>query len=358
MRHRITIVYNRPQPSRYDASGEAKAVYGVLDAVCAVRRSLEEVGYEVALLPLTPPVASARKKLAGLKADLAFNLFEGFCGQPESEALVPEYLENTGLAYTGCPAAALESCLDKAGVKARLKAAGIPTPDYQLLTLETIDTFRLGFPCIVKPRREDASHGITAASLVDDFASLERQVGAVAGVYGSALVEEFASGREFNATVLGDSVLPPSEIVYRLPPGTPRLLSFEAKWEPDSIYYRGTRAVCPAEITRREERAIRDTALAAFHLLGGSGYARVDMRRDKAGNLNVIEVNPNPDISPGAGAARQAAAAGMSYTMFIEKILSLALESKQYGRPSPPHDRRRQTGADADTAAHTRIQAP
>ena len=50
------------------------------------------------------------------------------------------------------------------------------------------------------------------------------------------------------------------------------------------------------------------------------------MRLDGEGRLNVIEVNPNPDISPGTGATRQAEAAGMSYTEFITKIVALALE--------------------------------
>ena len=49
------------------------------------------------------------------------------------------------------------------------------------------------------------------------------------------------------------------------------------------------------------------------------------MRMDIDGQVNVIEVNPNPDISPGSGASRQAEAAGMSYTRFIGKIVRLAL---------------------------------
>jgi len=67
-------------------------------------------------------------------------------------------------------------------------------------------------------------------------------------------------------------------------------------------------------------------ALAVFRLLCCRGYVRVDMRLDSEGRLNVIEVNPNPDISPGTGAARQAEAAGMTYTQFIEKIMLLAQE--------------------------------
>ena len=355
----IAVVYNEPNPSRYDRTNEQKAVVGVLEAVDAVCTSITELGYEVVRLPLVPPFRTARQKLASLKVVLVFNLFEGFCGEPETEALVPEALEKLGLPFTGCEASVLRLALDKAKVKVLLQAAGIPTPDFQLLNPETLSTFRLDYPCIVKPRAEDASHGITADSVVRDFASLARQVKVVAESYGSgALVERFIGGSEFNATVMGNdecTVLPVSEIVYSLSPGVPRILSFEAKWEEDSVYFKGTKVVCPAEITPQEREYIAGTAFAAYKLLGCRGYARVDMRMDEAGKLNIMEVNPNPDISPGTGAARQALAAGMNYTQFIDKIVKLALEKKNYDRRNPPHGCRGQAGADENTAAYARV---
>jgi D-alanine-D-alanine ligase len=356
---RIAVVYNEPNPSRYDRTHEQKAVVGVLEAVEAVRASILELGYEAVLLPLVPPFKTARRKLASLKVALVFNLFEGFCGEPETEALVPQALDELGVPYTGCPTPVLRLALDKAKVKVLLRAAGIPTADFQLLNPETLSTFRLDYPCIVKPRAEDASHGITADSVVTDFASLARQVNVVAESYGSgALVEKFIGGREFNATIMGNSectLLPVSEIVYSLSPGVPRILSFEAKWEEDSIYFKGTKVVCPAEISPAERDYITGTALAAYILLGCGGYARVDMRMDEEGRLNVMEVNPNPDISPGTGAARQSLAAGMNYTRFVEKIIKLALEKKSYDRRHPPHGRRGQTGTDANSPEYARI---
>jgi D-alanine-D-alanine ligase len=356
---RIGVVYNEPEASRYDHAHEEKAVFGVLEAVEAVRQSLLETEWDVVLLPLTPPFDSARKKLASLKTDLVFNLFEGFCGEPETEALVPEVLEELGLLYTGCPGPVLRLALDKAKVKVLLQTAGIATPDFQLLYPETLSTFRLAFPCIVKPCAEDASHGITADSVVADHTSLRRQVKLIATSYGSgALVEHFVAGREFNATVIGSStfaVLPVSEIVYSLPSEIPPILSFAAKWEPESAYYQGTTVTCPAEIGQPEREHIADTALAAFRLIGCRGYARVDMRRDEQGRLNVIEVNPNPDISPDAGAARQAHTAGMNYTQFIDMIVKMALENKSNDSPNPPDGCRGQASIDANTPGYSRI---
>jgi D-alanine-D-alanine ligase len=360
MRTRVAIVYNEPHHSRYDAASEGKAVLGVLEAVEAVHRALLELGFEVTRVPLMPPLERAKRKLTNINTDLVFNLFEGFCGSPETEAILPEILSEMEITCTGCPASALKLGLDKAKMKVILKAAGIRTPDFQLLNPETLNWFRLDYPCIVKPRCEDASHGLSPASVVNDFASLERQIGLVSNQYGGGtMVEEFIDGREFNATILGNSeyrVLPVSEIVYSLPSGMPRILTFAAKWEPDSPYFEGTKAVCPAEVATEERERIAETAIAAFRIIGGQGYARVDMRVDREGQVNVIEVNPNPDISPGSGAVRQAEAAGMTYTQFIKKIVQLALYGEDNENQYSPYDSQRQTQHSENTAQYTGIQ--
>jgi D-alanine-D-alanine ligase len=360
MRTRVAIVYNEPHHSRYDAVSEEKAVLGVLEAVEAVHRALLELDFDVTRVPLVPPLERAKRKLRNLNTDLVFNLFEGFCGSPETEAVLPKILSEIGIPSTGCPTSALKLALDKAKMKVILKVAGIRTPDFQLLNPETLNWFRLGYPCIVKPRCEDASHGLSPGSVVNDSASLERQIGLVSNCYsGGALVEEFIDGREFNATILGDSeyrILPVSEIVYSLPSGMPRILTFAAKWEPDSAYFEGTKAVCPAEVEAEERERIAETAVAAFRIIGGQGYARVDMRMDCEEQVNVIEVNPNPDISPGSGAVRQAEAAGITYAQFIERIVQLAIYGEDNENRYSTYDSQRQNQHNENTAQYTGIQ--
>jgi D-alanine-D-alanine ligase len=332
MRLKIAVVYNQPDPDRYHAMGESKAELGVMDEVRAVNQALDELRYSYIPVPLHPPLAEVRKSLQALDVDVVFNLFEGFDGSPETEARVAGMLAELKLPFTGCPAAALELALDKARTKSLLEAARIQTPLYQIFTAETLDAFHLSYPCIVKPLAEDASHGITEESVVRDRAALEKQVRKVGSLFGGqALVEEYLDGREFNTTVMGSrrlAVPAISEIVYTLPPDKPRILTFDAKWEENSLYYDNTRAVCPAQITEAEQKEISRTARAAFRLVGCRGYARVDFRQDAAGHFKVLEVNPNPDITPGSGAALQAATAGMTYSQFIEKLIRLAL--KQY----------------------------
>jgi D-alanine-D-alanine ligase len=313
----VAVVYNKPVRSYYSEAGEQEAVNGVVTEVVAVRRSLRELGHSVDCVSLGLPFEAARERLARMRADLVFNLFEGFPGHPDSETEIPAALDELRIPCTGCPPAALRLGLDKAKTKQVLGKGGINTPDFQLLRPGGLASFRLGLPCIVKPNSEDASHGVTEESVVRDLPSLEKQLKKVFNNYGGeeALVEEFVDGREFNATVMGNGrgqVLAISEIAFSLPAGVPRIITFAGKWEPESIYYRGTEVVCPARIAEDERRKIAGAAEAAFRLTGCRGYARVDMRMDDNGRLSVIE--------------KQAAASGLDYTRFIEKIVALAME--------------------------------
>lgn len=330
---KVAVIYNEPESDRYKAIGESKAELGVLDEVNAVSQALDELQYYYVLVPLRPPLESVKKKIRVLEANVIFNLFEGFGGCPKTEIEVAGILDERKVPFTGCPASALAIALDKARAKEAFDISGIPTARYQIFNPENICNFHLNYPCIVKPLSEDASHGISEESVVSDFTSLERQVLNVCAVFGGkALVEEYLEGREFNTTVMGNGELTIpaiSEIVYTLPPGKPRVLTFNAKWEEKSLYFNSTRAVCPADISFEEQNEISKIAKESFRLMGCRGYARVDFRRDKAGNFKVLEVNPNPDITPGSGAALQAAISGMTYSQFVEKIIHLALKYKQ-----------------------------
>ncbi len=328
---RVALIYNAPIPSLYDARGESKAETGVLEAVKAVRRSIRALGFVCVEYPLTPPLVSVRKTLSSIKADVVFNLFEGFAGLPRTEAEVAEYLEEFGLRFTGSPASALLLALDKAAAARELRRHGIRTADHQLLDGDNIEGFRLKFPCIVKPRADDASHGLSENSVVFDTGALISEVKATVERYDGApaLVEELLPGREFNVTVFGATrpeILPLSEIIYTLPEGLPKILTFAAKWEPQSSYFQNTNVKCPAQVTPELAAELRTTALAAFKAMGCRGYARVDIRLNSAGQPVVMEINANPDLSPDAGTVRQAKRFGLSYKGMVARIIEFAQE--------------------------------
>ncbi len=361
MRGEITIIYNVPDLNACSTVVEREASLRIVSDVNAVYRALQKIGFRVTCLPLEPPLQSAIRRLESIKADLVFNLFEGFDSQPETEAMVADFLPHLGIPYTGCTGTALSLALDKAESKARLQAAGIHTPKYQVLEPATLHLFALDFPCIVKPLSQHGSLGICEESVVYNFTGLERQVTTISERFrDKALVEEFIEGREFNITVIGTrppETLPVSEIIYSLPQGMPPILTFAAKWDPESLYFKHTTPRCPAEIDHKLQQKITTIARVALELLGNRGYARVDLRLDRRGEPRALELNPNPDISPDSGAALQARAAGMDYEQFIEKLVQLALEDYYAGGSYQSYEKRRQALYNGDFTQYSRVQA-
>jgi D-alanine-D-alanine ligase len=330
MQLKVTVIYNAPQSGRYQALGESLAEADVLDEVKAVNNALLELRHEVSLLPLNPPLANAITAIETIQSDVIFNLFEGFDDTPGSEAALAFALERRGIPFTGSPGHAIALAQDKVSIGAFLERSGIPTPRSQVLSTTDLEQFKLEFPCIVKPVAEHASHGLSAESVVYDAAALAAQVEHVSVRYGGrALVEEFIDGREFNATVMGNKelcVFPISEIIFSLPPEVPKILTFAAKWQEGTFYFKGTKPHCPAEIADEDVKKISETAMKIFRRAGCRGYARVDIRQDKTGVFYIIDINPNPDISPEAGVDNQRRYTGMTYPEFIERVLMLALE--------------------------------
>ena len=137
-------------------------------------------------------------------------------------------------------------------------------------------------------------------------------------------------GREFNVGVLGNGTaadphrsLPPAELVYRNPRW--RLCTYESKWDATHPSYAEIAPVCPADASPETTARLSEITLACARIFGLAGYARVDFRMNAEGELFVLEVNPNPDISPDAGMARAARAAGLPYPDLILEILRLGL---------------------------------
>ena len=331
MSAKIGVVYNEPVPGTLRSLGEEAAVIAVLDAVSAVSQALSKLGYEVQTIPLRPPLSSAATALAGVKADIVFNLFEGFESEPGSEAGLAELLEQIGVCFTGSPARALRLCQNKAAEKQLLRSRSVPVPDWQVLSPRNLFEFKLNFPCIIKPLGEHASQGISAESVVGDSVALSKRIDFIFKSYQcSSLVEKFLPGREFCALVVGNGqprLFPIEEILYTLPSGKPNILTYAAKWIPEDEYFIGTKTKCPAGVSPELSRLVASLALASFKAVGCRGYARVDMRQGQAGELMVLEVNPNPDISSAGGARLQAEVGGMHYVAFISQILALAQDA-------------------------------
>jgi D-alanine-D-alanine ligase len=116
-----------------------------------------------------------------------------------------------------------------------------------------------------------------------------------------------------------------------MPKNLYNIVSYQAKWDPNHESYHKTIPKCPARLPKKVEAKAKEIALASFKIMGCRDYARIDMRLSKDNELFVLEVNPNPDLTDGAGFMRSAGVAGLSYAQALKKIALLAWERRSNG---------------------------
>lgn len=318
---RIAILHD-DVASRPEATPDER---GVLEAVEAVHLALRDLGHVPIRIPVGPELDAWTARLTEASVELVFNLCEGVAGRSAHEARVAAVLELLGLPMTGSGCETLALARRKDRVNAILAAAGLPVPAWRTVDREERLRAWDRFPAIVKPAAEDASVGISQRSVVRNRNELAAAL-AEAARYGEVVVQEFLAGRELVVGIVGEHVLPVAEIDFgALPAGLWPLVSYRAKWEGGSEEDLGTTPRCPAPLDPATLEEATSIALAAWRLVDGRGYGRVDLRADEAGRLYILEVNPNPDLSPSAGLTRMAAAYGWGYVELIGHIVREAV---------------------------------
>lgn len=294
-----------------------------------VEAALDDLGYESIRLPVSLDLDRARQRLAEIGPVFVFNLVESLAGTGRLLHLVPALLEVLGLPLTGSGAEAVYVTNTKPLSKRLMLAAGIATPGWQEAAHVGREPPPGPGPWIVKSVAEHASIGLDDEAVVRDAALLPALIAKRRhAIGGEWFVEQFVEGREFNVALLagpeGPEVLPIAEMCFvNFPPGKPRIVDYEAKWQVDSFGYNNT----PRNFELPAADApllsmLGDISLACWRLFDLKGYVRVDFRVDATGKPWVLEVNANPCISPDAGFAAAAARRGLSSTNLIRRIIA------------------------------------
>lgn len=296
--------------------------------------ALREEGHETGRLVVGDAVQPLVTALTSSPPELVFNLAESFAGKSALESNVAALLNLIDLRYTGSSPAGLMLAGDKTLTKKVLSFHGVLTAKFATVRRGEVDwTHDVKFPLILKPPQEDASLGITQKSIVNDVKELLDKMSELQSEYQShILAEEFIEGREFYVGVLGNSgalALPPIELDFsRYPDGMPRIASWEAKWGDEGdergAEFEGTRSVIAEDLDEELAERMAKVALDSFQALRLRDYARVDLRVTDAGEIYVIEVNPNCYLEANSEFARAAKEDGLEYRALIARIVELA----------------------------------
>ncbi|MCB1638589.1 MAG: D-alanine--D-alanine ligase [Thiothrix sp.] len=280
-----------------------------LNSGAAVLRGLKEAGVDAHGVDVGPDILTV---LQQGKFDRVFNILHGRGGE---DGVMQGALELLGLPYTGCGVMASALCMDKLATKRLWRGAGLPTPEYRVLTAETdfnAVVAELGLPLAVKPVREGSTVGI---SKVKEAGKLKAAYELAAVHDPVVIAEQWIIGKEYTAGILDGRALP----LIRIEPEG-EIYDYEAKYISDNTAY-----ICPCGLEPGQEQAMQQLALKAFQVVNGHGWGRVDLMHGEDGRSWLIEVNTNPGMTDHSLVPKAAAAVGLSFSQLVVSILETTL---------------------------------
>jgi D-alanine-D-alanine ligase len=327
----LVLVHKHLVPPENASASEAeqaewKTEYDVVTA-------LHTLGHEVKPLGLQDDLSVARNAIKDWEPDIIFNLLEAFDNIVMFDHNIVSFLEMLRMPYTGSNARGLMLARDKSLSKKLMAYHRIPMPEFSVIRRgqKVRVSKHLPFPLIVKSLTEEASLGISQASVVDSEEKLKERVTFIHEHIGTdALVEQFIDGRELYVGVMGNNrlrVFPIWEMQFtKMPNGVHHIATERVKW---SVKYQEKHGIQTNELKDLPEdqcQRIQHLCRRVYRALELSGYARIDLRMDKDGKAYVLEANPNPQIARGEDFAESAKRAGLSYEALLQRIVMLGLQ--------------------------------
>jgi D-alanine-D-alanine ligase len=273
----------------------------------AVLKALRERGVDA------HPFDPAERDLLELRSEGFARVFIALHGRFGEDGTVQGALETLHVPYTGSGVMASALAMDKWRTKLVWLASGIPTPRYRIVNAHS-DWQRviaeLGLPLIVKPAREGSTIGISKVTSVDhDEMWLAYEVAARHDAL--VLVEEFVAGTELTASIVNGRALPLIRI--EAPQGN---YDYHNKYFSDE-----TRYFCPSGLPQAKEDEIRAQALAAFDVVGCTGWGRLDLILRADGGYSFLEVNTSPGMTGHSLVPMAAKQAGTPFADLCLEIL-------------------------------------
>lgn len=265
-----------------------------------------------------------------LKPDVVFNLTENVDGDRQKDGHVCALLDLLKLPYTGTGVRGMLLCRDKAVSKLIAAREGFKTPDFFVVEGRAPRLPRqLSFPLVVKPRFDDASVGISQASLVHTKDALSERIAFLAeNITEDIICEEFIEGREMLVGVIGRRIMPVREFIIGRSAAqrkiAPQILSYRLKHDKAHQRLWSVRTGF-AQLTPEQERRVRALTLKTFDALGLLDYGRLDVKLNSSGEWVFLEANPNPGLYPFKG-SRYGLWSDIEFEKLVEQIVLRALQ--------------------------------
>jgi D-alanine-D-alanine ligase len=253
-------------------------------------------------------------------ADVVYIALHGGEGE---DGTVQAVLDLYGVTYTGSGHLASALAMDKDLSKRLFRAAGVPTADWIMTVADagvraTSIERALGFPVVVKPSKEGSTVGLT---VVKEGSQLAPAIEEAALYDDEVMVERFVAGRELTVGVVGDHAMPVGEIIPKH-----EIYDYECKYTPGMAVEEFPAKLSPA-LTAEAQRL----AVLAYRALKLDGCARIDFRMTSEGELFCLEANTSPGMTGTSLIPQAAAAEGMDFSSFCDRIVALAKSTRRGG---------------------------
>lgn len=273
-----------------------------------VKEALENLGHSVTYID--PKNTNTDEILEMAKnSDGVFPILHGVGGEDGS---LQHTLDSIGVPYLGSGEQSCRQTFNKDIFKELLLSGGIPTPRYNLITPESIDSEPLlHSPFVIKP--------IQGGSSIDTFIvrTLPFEKGPIEEAlsrYGTMIIEELIEGHEITVGVLDSAALPVVEII---PPDN-------GEFDYDNKYNGQTTELCPPEnISKDIQEKAQALALQIHSLAECRHLSRTDIMVDTTGNLYAIDTNTIPGLTSRSLYPKAAKVAGYNFTDLIKKFTEL-----------------------------------
>lgn len=296
--------------------------------------TLRNMGHEVQPVGVWDDLGKIRKVITEWEPHVAFNLLEEFHSVAVYDQHVVSYLELMKQPYTGCNPRGLMLSHDKGLCKQLLTYHRILTPRFVVYVKgrSIKELKRLQYPLLVKSTSEDASLGISQASVVYNFEKLKDRVEFIFdSVKSDALVEEYIEGRELYVGIIGNNrvqTFPVWELRFTKSDDVPLIATAKVKWDYKYQEKLGVQTKAAIDLPPGAEERIIKQCKRVYRTLFLSGYARIDLRLSADGRPYVLEANPNPNLSYGEDFSESAEAGGIKYDELLQRIVNHGLSYK------------------------------